>query len=122
MPPTKLPINLKAGGLQGGIDIFEGPPPMIQGDGTQRPIQAPASSVEGRQLAAAAAAASAAGDVGLPPNPLLLENDQGKLDRLMFELERSDVMMHDNIIDRWVSRVQRAQLEKDPCMLAHLLS
>ena len=25
-PPTKLLINLKAGGLSGGIDIFEGPP------------------------------------------------------------------------------------------------
>ena len=27
-PPTKLPINLKAGGLAGGIDIFEGATPI----------------------------------------------------------------------------------------------
>ena len=25
-PPTKLPINLSAAGLEKGIDIFEGPP------------------------------------------------------------------------------------------------
>ena len=39
--------------------------------------------------------------LGPPPNPLTLESDQGKLDRLMIELERSDVMMHDNIIDSY---------------------
>ena len=27
-PPTKLPINLQAGGLAGGIDIFEGATPI----------------------------------------------------------------------------------------------
>jgi hypothetical protein len=94
-PPTKLPINLKAGGLAGGIDIFEGPP--IYGEGGSK---APESSIAG-QLAKQQLSGVVQGEMLKAPDLEALDTDKTKLFVLIKELNRTDEFMHDSIIDSY---------------------
>eukprot|EP01041_Mallomonas_annulata_P002918 gene2918-5731_t len=84
-PVTKLPISLKAGGLAGGIDIFEGP------DAFGGPSAPSPSSVIGQMMKQM--------EEELPPKPIELDMDLRRMDFLISELDRSDEIMHENILN-----------------------
>ena len=90
-PPTKLPINLKAGGLSGGIDIFEGPP--IYGENNNN--DAPLNSILGQINQ------KIKNENLIPPDMKNLEIDQQNLFVLVTELNRTDFMLHENILDSY---------------------
>ena len=92
-PPTKLPINLKAGGLSGGIDIFEGPP--IYGENNENNNNAPLNSILGQINQ------KIKNENLIPPDIKNLEIDQQNLFVLVTELNRTDFMLHENILDSY---------------------
>ena len=97
-PPTKLLINLKAGGLSGGIDIFEGPP--IYGDTNNNDDNystnnAPLNSILGQINQ------KSKNENLVPPDIKNLEVDQRNLFVLVTELNRTDFMMHESILDSY---------------------
>ena len=93
LPPTKFPINLKAGGLSGGIDIFEGPPIYGENDGNS--LNAPKNSILGQMN-------EKVKEMNLtPPDIKNLENDERNLFVLLTELNRTDFMMHESILDSY---------------------
>lgn len=92
-PPTKLLINLKAGGLSGGIDIFEGPP--IYGQNGENDNSAPENSILGQINK------KIKEENLLPPDQKNLENDERNLFVLITELERTDFMLHESILDSY---------------------
>lgn len=92
-PPTKLLINLKAGGLSGGIDIFEGPP--IYGQNGENDSNAPENSILGQMNK------KIKEENLLPPDQKNLENDERNLFVLITELERTDFMLHESILDSY---------------------
>ena len=92
-PPTKLLINLKAGGLSGGIDIFEGPP--IYGQSGENDNSAPENSILGQINK------KIEEENLLPPDQKNLENDERNLFVLITELERTDFMLHESILDSY---------------------
>lgn len=92
-PPTKLLINLKAGGLSGGIDIFEGPP--IYGQNGENDNSAPENSILGQINK------KIKEENLLPPDQKSLENDERNLFVLITELERTDFMLHESILDSY---------------------
>ena len=92
-PPTKLLINLKAGGLSGGIDIFEGPP--IYGQNGENDNSAPENSILGQINK------KIKEENLLPPDQKNLENDGRNLFVLITELERTDFMLHESILDSY---------------------
>lgn len=82
-PVTTFPVNLKAAGLAGGIDIMAGPNPtnlVISSN-------APQNSLEGQKIFL------------LPANTETIELDQVRLRFLTEELMRSDELLHDAILD-----------------------
>lgn len=82
-PPLKLPVDLKAGGLRGGMDIFEGPPITAP----------PPSSIMGQQLQAAKREN--------PIDPATIGNDEKRLSMLLGELARSPVDVHPLVLDSY---------------------
>ena len=92
LPPTKFPIDLKAGGLSGGMDIFEGPPIYGENDGN---LNAPKNSILGQMN-------KKKEEMNLiPPDIKNLENDERNLFVLLTELNRTDFMMHESILDSY---------------------
>ena len=106
IPVTKFPVNLAAGGLSGGIDIFEGPP--------LDPSWVPASSVLGQQLAAGVGSGTAALGAGTEvsslgaleaalgtkvQNPATLRRDTNSLELLVTDLTRLPAEMHDDVLE-----------------------
>lgn len=92
-PPTKLLINLKAGGLAGGIDIFEGPP--IYGNENNGNENAPENSILGQINK------KIKEENLIPPDIVNIENDERNLFVLLTELNRTDFMMHESILDSY---------------------
>lgn len=84
-PPTKFLINLKAGGLSGGIDIFEGPP--IYGENGET---VPVNSILGQINK------KIKEENLVAPDLKNLEIDERNLFVLMTELNRTDHMMHES--------------------------
>ena len=97
-PPTKFLINLKAGGLSGGIDIFEGPPIYGQngesGENGEN-SNAPKNSILGQIQAEKKEKNLVA------PDLKNLEIDERNLFVLITELNRTDFMMHESILDSY---------------------
>ena len=105
IPVTKFPVNLAAGGLSGGIDIFEGPP--------VDPAWVPASSVLGQQLAAGVEPGAVLGagtevsslaalEAALGTkvqNPATLRRDTNSLELLVTDLTRLPAEMHDDVFE-----------------------
>jgi hypothetical protein len=89
-PPTKFLINLKAGGLSGGIDIFEGPP--IYGENGET---VPVNSILGQINK------KIKEENLVAPDLKNLEIDERNLLVLMTELNRTDHMMHESILDSY---------------------
>ena len=89
-PPTKFLINLKAGGLSGGIDIFEGPP--IYGENGET---VPVNSILGQINK------KIKEENLVAPDLKNLEIDERNLFILMTELNRTDHMMHESILDSY---------------------
>ena len=94
-PPTKLLINLKAGGLSGGIDIFEGPPIYGENSENNNNKNAPENSILGQINK------KIKNENLLPPDQKNLENDERNLFVLITELERTDFMLHESILDSY---------------------
>ena len=94
-PPTKLLINLKAGGLSGGIDIFEGPPIYGENGENSNNNNAPENSILGQINK------KIKDENLLPPDQKNLENDERNLFVLITELERTDFMLHESILDSY---------------------
>lgn len=86
-PPIKLPINLKAGGLKGGIDIFEGPPEYIPGKQLDENRQRQ-EEMSNRNIS-----------MLNPPDVLSFETDKQRLNLLLSELDRAPDEYHIGIID-----------------------
>jgi hypothetical protein len=89
-PPTKFLINLKAGGLSGGIDIFEGPP--IYGENGET---VPVNSILGQINK------KIKEENLIAPDLKNLEIDERNLFVLTTELNRTDHMMHESILDSY---------------------
>lgn len=83
VPPTKLPV-ISLSGLEMGVDIFEGPPLDIIAN-------APLSSVEGQQRAAAA--------MLTPPDVTTYAEDLQRMQFLISELVNSPEEVHTDILD-----------------------
>ena len=94
-PPTKLLINLKAGGLSGGIDIFEVPPIYGENSENNNNKNAPENSILGQINK------KIKEENLLPPDQKNLENDERNLFVLITELERTDFMLHESILDSY---------------------
>jgi hypothetical protein len=88
-PPTKLPMNLHAAGLEKGIDLFEGPHGDGDGDGDADRV-APASSLAGQMESLL--------NKNTPPRPTELENDERQLSLLVNELVRIDPDMRGEVL------------------------
>ena len=106
IPASTFPVDLKAGGLRGGIDVFEGPP--------VDPAYVPPSSALGQQMAAererqsrgnTSASASPAEQklqeaVGMAvPDRFTLRRDINRLELLISDLGRLPGEMHGEVLD-----------------------
>ena len=91
-PPTRLPINLSAVGLEKGIDIFEGPP--IYGEGAEAPV----SSLEGQKIMDKSSVAFAHIN---NPTPSELVTDGKRMEMLVTALMKADESMHNLILDSY---------------------
>ena len=90
VPATTLPINLAAGGLAGGIDIFQDPS-VYRNNIENGEIPAPRNSLVGELTAQYKEL--------IPPNPDTIEENTRSLKLLVTELSRQPEEMHSNILD-----------------------
>ena len=91
-PAATLPINLKAGGLAGGVDIFQDPANYRDGGG--------GVSTDGYVAASSQAGSARRGiEELLPPKPQELEANTNTLKMLLTELGRAPEEMHDSVLD-----------------------
>ena len=90
IPATTLPINLAAGGLAGGVDIFQDPS-VYRNNIENGEIPAPRNSLVGELTAQYKEL--------IPPNPDAVEENTRSLKLLVTELSRQPEEMHSNILD-----------------------
>ena len=95
-PPTKLPINLSAAGLEKGIDIFEGPP-IYDSNGI---AQASASSAERRARDDALDTSASYAHISAI-SPEEMKTDHKRFEMLVAALLRADEAMYDIILNSY---------------------